>query len=71
MRPSKRHMPVSWHGNGMLEYLYFDYGTLIDSILTCMACLIKFIVVWADSLSWAMYVCVLYVHSLHASDYDW
>ena len=45
----------------MLKYLYFDYGTLIDSIVTCMACLIKFIVVWADSLSWAMYVCVFYV----------
>ena len=39
-----------------LNIIYFDYGTLIDSIFICMACLIKFIVVWADDLSWAMYV---------------
>ena len=70
MRPSKRHMPVSeyitpeafekYQTLGMemvcLNIIYFDYGTLIDSIFTCMACLIKFIVVWADDLSWAMYV---------------
>ena len=72
MRPTKRHMPVSeyitpeafenYQTLGMemvcLNILYFDYGTLIDCILTCMACLVNFIVVWVDNLSWAMYVLV-------------
>ena len=85
MRPSKHHMPVSeyitpeafekYRTLGMemvcLNVLYFDYGTLIDFILTCMDSLVNFIVVWADNLSWAMRVCVFHVHSLRASDYDW